>query len=328
MSKQELSSTYEEKIDWVTNTPLGIRVRNIGLVPAHLHENIVEFVFCLKGKINFAYGYEDFLLHAGEFITVDKDAHFLSAEDVNNIVISIYINLDRFKNKYPYITDLLFVCEATIQSKGPYPTQYHNQLKGLLIALLHFYSNHDAKENGYSSTLMGCCENIVDMLVTRFDITYFLHPQLIKKPELMERNRQMLGYLQRYYAEPISLEDMAAHFGLTKSYISEFLRTYEIGFRKSLSYIRSNNSEKLLLYTDMNIVEISESCGFSDSKYYYKAFKEWYKCTPKQFRTIFRNKMNLESMEANIPIEDTRILLHELVMGHYLEYFLHAPFDL
>jgi len=316
---------YEEQISWFPNTPLGILARRVGVIPAHVHEKLIEIVFCLQGEVKFSYGYEEFLLQPGEFVTVDKDAHFLSAENAQNLVVSIYIDLTWFQPKYPYITDLLFVCEATRHSDGPYPTVYHNQMKGLLIALLQYKAQHDTKDADYTKTLVDCCGHIVDMLMNRFDITYFYHPNLFEKPELMERNRQIQGYLQEHYTESVTLEDLATHFGLTKSYVSEFMRNYEIGFRRSLSYIRANNSEKLLLHTDLNIVQISEACGFSDPKYYYSAFKDWYKCTPKQFRTIYWNKMNQENAETVIPLHEIKPLLHELVMGHYLEYFLYSP---
>lgn len=316
---------YEELITWVPNTPLGILVRSVGVVPAHIHDNLIEIVFCLQGEVQFSYGYEKFLLRPGEFVTVDKDAHFLSAENEQNVVVSIYIDLEWFRNKHPYVTDLLFVCEATIDANGPYPTAYHNQFRGLLIALLQYKAHHDSTDSEYIKILADCCENVVDLLLNRFDITCFYHPQLFGKPELMERTRQIHSYLQNHYTESITLEDLGSHFGFTKSYLSEFMRTYEIGFRKSLSYIRANNSQKLLLHTDLNIVEISEACGFSDSKYYYKAFKDWYKCTPKQFRTIYRNKMNSENKEKVISIQEIRPLLHEWVMNHYLEYFLYSP---
>ena len=322
---QNSNPQYEEKILWVPNTPLGVLIRSVGVVPAHIHDNLIEIVFCLQGDVRFAYGYEEFSLRPGEFVTVDKDAHFISAENEQNVVASIYINLEWFQNKHPYITDMLFVCEATKESKGPYPIVYHNQFRGLLIALLQYIANHDLKDLDYLKTLVDCCENIVDLLMNRFDIVYFYHPQLFEKPELMERTRQIHGYLQKHYAERLTLEDLASHFGFTRSYISEFMRNYEIGFRRSLGYIRANNSQKLLLHTDLNIVEISEACGFSDAKYYYKAFKDWYKCTPKLFRTIYRNKMKSENTEKIIPISEIKPLLHEWVMSHYLEYFLYSP---
>jgi len=313
---------YEENIPWIKGTPLGIRIRSIEFVPTHMHENIVEIIFCLKGSVWFSYGYEEFLLSEGEFISVDKDAHFLYDDKADNTCISFYIDLNWFLEKFPYITSLLFVCEATKESFQTYPTKDHEQMKGILISLLFYLSNHDSSEKDYIQTVIHGTERIVDLFINRFDITFYYNPDLVSKKDLMERNRYMQVYLRAHSSDKITLESMAKDFNLTKSYISEFLRTFEIGFRKSLSYIRANNSERLLLMTDMNIVDISEACGFSDTKYYYNAFKEWYKCTPRQFRTIYRSKMKEESLEKELNMNDVLEPLNQMILNHYLELFL------
>jgi AraC-like DNA-binding protein len=86
--------------------------------------------------------------------------------------------------------------------------------------------------------------------------------------------------------------------------------------------VRANKSEKLLLSTNLNITEISESCGFSDPQYYYQAFKKWYKCTPRQFRNIYRDRMekscNEEELELNIILEP----LNDMILNHHLDLFL------
>jgi AraC-type DNA-binding domain-containing proteins len=313
---------YKEEIPWVKNTPLGIRIRDIEFVPTHIHENIVEIIFCLKGSVKFVYGFEEFNLSAGEFISVDKDAHFLCRGEEDNICVSFYINLEWFLKKYPYITSLLFVCEATKESSRPYPTYYHKQMRGTLIAILFYLATHENANKEFQDTLIKGAERIVDLLVNHFDLAFYYYPDLVLKKEVMERNRNMMVYLQAHSTEKITLEGMAHDFNLTKSYISEFLRTFEIGFRKLLSYIRANNSEKLLLTTDMNIMDISESCGFSDSKYYYSAFKEWYKCTPRQFRKIYRNKMTEEDSAREVHLSDVLDLVNEMILEHYLDLFL------
>lgn len=313
---------YEEQISWIKNTPLGIRIRNIEFVPTHMHENIVEIILCLKGSVKFSYGFEEFTLSAGEFISVDKDAHFLYEGKGDNICVSYYINLEWFLEKYPFITSLLFACEATQESSRPYPTYHHKQMKGMLIAILFYLANHENHSGDFQKTIINGAERIVDMLINHFDIVYYYNPNLKIKTELMERNRNMMAYFQEHYTEKVTLDSVANEFNLAKAYISEFLRTYEVGFRKSLSYIRANKSEKLLLTTDMNIMDISEACGFSDPKYYYYAFKEWYKCTPRQFRKIYRDKMNVDIKEEELDLDETLELLNEMILKHYLELFL------
>lgn len=313
---------FQEKISWIPDTPVGIRILNIAFVPTHIHENIVEIILCLQGSVKFCYGYEEFTLSEGEFITVDKDAHYLFNDNNHNICVSFYINLEWFLEKYPYITSLLFVCEATKGGSRPYPTYYHKQLKGILIAILVYHLKHEYNDKEFINTIINGAERIIDILINHFEIVYFYNPDLVLKKELMERNHEVMVYLRNHSDEKITLDSMARDFNLTPSYVSEFLRTFDIGFRKTLSYIRANKSEKLLLASDMNITDISEACGFSDPKYYYSAFKKWYKCTPLQFRKNYRNKMFGKASENELKKEDLLGILNDRMLDHFVDLFL------
>lgn len=99
--------------------------------------------------------------------------------------------------------------------------------------------------------------------------------------------------------------------------MSEYLRKMSVGFRGMMSYIRANESETYLLRTNKTILEISEECGFSDVKYYYSAFKRWYKCTPKQFREQY-GKVSEEKIRY-LDIIDTKDILEKLLTDHYME---------
>lgn len=313
---------FEEKISWIPDTPLGIRIRNIELVPTHMHENIIEIILCLQGSVTFCYAYEEFTLSEGEYILIDKDAHYLVSDDRDNICVSFYLDLTFFVKQYPYITNLVFVCEATKGTSRPYPTVYHKQLKGILMALLAYLSKHEPGDSNFKHKVIHGAERIVDILVDRFEIIYYYNPDIVLKDELLERNRRLMVYLREHSAEKITLGSVARAFNLTQSYISEFMRTYGIGFQKILSYTRANNSEKLLLTSDINITDISEACGFSDPKYYYSAFREWYKCTPLQFRKIYRDKMYDKASEHDLNQEDLHEMLNERMTTHLIDLFL------
>lgn len=313
---------FEETIPWILDTPLGIRIRQIDYVHTHRHEDVLEIIFCLQGSVKFSYAYEEFVLEAGDYISVDKDAHFLFDGTEDNICVSFYIDLQKCSKKYPYLTSLLFVCESTKAVKRMLSQQRYAQLKGRLIALLHYYLRHDVTETGYAETIEAATEQIVSMFVNNFDIIYYYTPEANKSKQRMDRYREIMVYFNTHYAEKVSLESMAAHFNLSSQYISEFQRATGIGFRKSLQYMRANQSQKLLLETAMNITEISEACGFSDPKYYYQAFKAWYKCTPREFRKIYGSEIGDGAKEADVSVQQAAEPLETMMKSHYLSIFL------
>lgn len=311
---------YKEQIPWIEGTPLGLKIRKAKFIPLHLHEDIIEIIFCLQGSIKFDYAYEQFTLHEGEFVSVDKDAHYLhSGEDA--VCVSYYIDLKWFREKYPYITNLLFVCEYCADSETP-KRECHDRLKGILIALLFYLGSREEIDDECREVITKSVGEIVDLFVNQFDIIFFYDPHMELSPELMERHREFSSFLQTHSGERLTLKDLADEFHLAESYISEFLRKVDVGFRGSLGYMRAYRSEKFLLSTDITITEISELCGFSDPKYYYEAFKKWYHCTPRQFRKSFKDKMEGDAEESALKISDVHDLLDELMTDHYLELFL------
>ena len=69
--------------------------------------------------------------------------------------------------------------------------------------------------------------------------------------------------------------------------------------------IRLEHSAKLLITTNIPIIEISEECGFESLSYYYHRFKEYYSISPRKFRKMGKEGqvylMGDLSVKAEIP---------------------------
>ena len=304
-----------EKIRRIGDTPLSISVYSVEEAPTKINDRgILEIIFCLKGRVRFSYAYEEFTLHAGEYISVDRDAYYLYG-DGNNLLVSFYFDLACYKSKYHFICNNLFVCEGLAETAMDYPREEHRRLKGMLIALLKFIS-----ENGSAEKVAGASERIVDMFVERFDIFFFHAGAGAGDKKGLAKLHEINDYLHSHMKEKVCIGDIAARFNFTEGYMSEYLRKMSVGFRGMMSYIRANESETYLLRTNKTILEISEECGFSDVKYYYSAFKRWYKCTPKQFREQY-GKVSEEKIRY-LDIIDTKDILEKLLTDHYMETYL------
>ncbi len=93
------------------------------------------------------------------------------------------------------------------------------------------------------------------------------------------------GYIENHYMEDISIEDIAAHLGLNRSYFSklfkkmthkspqEFLITYRI--HKACEYLRSTN---------MTIGDIASHVGYPNQFHFTRAFKSIMKLPPNEWR--------------------------------------------
>lgn len=313
-----VNHSFEADIIQIGNTPLSISVYSVKDKPLHMHEaGTLEIIFCLAGTVTFAYAYEEFTLNAGEYVSVDRDAYYLHS-DRYNMCVSFYVDFMWFEKKYPNIKHMLFVCEGCAETTMPYPTAHHDRLRGTLIALLKFVLDSSIKQDEAKITRI--TESITDLFVNHFDIIFFHSEKTEINQETLRRSQEICAYFDKHYKEKITLHDLSVHLGLSSSYLSEFMRKVSLGFRQMLAYTRANKSEWYLIHTNYTIVEISEECGFSDPQYYYKAFKEWYKCTPKQFREKYIN----HSQDHMVYYEPSviRTIVDHLMIEHYMSLFL------
>lgn len=97
--------------------------------------------------------------------------------------------------------------------------------------------------------------------------------------------KNMVGYIQKFYCEKITLSDIAAAGAVGQSKCCKLFDRY-IGFTPNAYLIkyRLNQSVWYLKNTDMTITEIAQAVGFSGSSYYAEAFRKWYGVSPSGYR--------------------------------------------
>ncbi len=85
-------------------------------------------------------------------------------------------------------------------------------------------------------------------------------------------------------SDTITLKEVAGHFGYHQNYISALLRK-ETGktFTQIVKEKRMNKAMLLLKGSDLSVEEISAMLGYSDESNFYKAFKEYFGKTPREF---------------------------------------------
>ncbi len=106
------------------------------------------------------------------------------------------------------------------------------------------------------------------------------------------RMEKFLYYIAQHYREEVSLEELAASAGVSKS---ECLRCFKQSLNttpyKYLMDYRLSKAMDLLLHTDRQVSEIGVLTGFDQPSYFGKCFRDRLGCTPKEYRR--KNLKNL-----------------------------------
>lgn len=94
--------------------------------------------------------------------------------------------------------------------------------------------------------------------------------------------------MQKNIQEKLSLDRIANSANLSKYHFSRiFKETSGCSPMQYLAMLRIRLSIELMQNTDYNMTEISEACGFSAPNYFNKAFKDYVKTTPYQYKTQY-----------------------------------------
>lgn len=97
-----------------------------------------------------------------------------------------------------------------------------------------------------------------------FDFGHFEHADILQKA---------VNYVHANYPGKLTMEDMARHVGLSRSYLSTIFKA-ELGssFSQFVNTIRIDKSKELLSGTSLSLAEIAAAVGYADQSYYTKMF--------------------------------------------------------
>ncbi len=102
---------------------------------------------------------------------------------------------------------------------------------------------------------------------------------------------KVIDYINKNYAEEITTNNLAEMLHISEGHFCNVFKSATgSSANEYILNVRVKKAKRLLGYTDMNITEISNSCGFNDPNYFARVFKKRLDRTPKQFRLEFKQK--------------------------------------
>lgn len=95
---------------------------------------------------------------------------------------------------------------------------------------------------------------------------------------------QVIRYLTEHFREPLRLDDLAARFFISKSYLNRHFKAYtNATVYAYLMALRITHARRMLR-EGATAAEAGRECGFSDYSTFYKAFKAQTGLTPQEFK--------------------------------------------
>lgn len=96
---------------------------------------------------------------------------------------------------------------------------------------------------------------------------------------------QVIRYITEHFGEPLTLEDIAAEFFVSKSYLTRHFKAYTNSTVYAYIMALRLTHARRMLREGIPAVEAGRECGFSDYSTFYKAFKTQTGLSPQQFKS-------------------------------------------
>ncbi len=289
-----------EYIVYPPDSPIKITYANIKEYPIHWH-NSIEILYVLRGSINVNVDADSFevLEREMEIINVDE-AHRIYSDEDNRVLI---FNIDPyfFEKYYKDINNIFFYTSST--DDGAQDGEEYDLLRNFLAKLL---CEAVQKLDDYDKEIESILIDLLYHLINNFHYLTYEKEELKEKTEQLARYHRISKYIFNNYDSNITLQEIAKKEFLSPHYLSHEIK-YATGnsFTDLVNQTRVEESVKLLLDSDLSISDISDEVGFSHVRYLNKNFKNYYGCTPLQYRK--KNKLTEEEFEQIKKVEILKI---------------------
>ncbi|MDQ1910561.1 AraC family transcriptional regulator [Paenibacillus sp. GD4] len=163
--------------------------------------------------------------------------------------------------------------------------------KEAYLHIMDIFEESQSGRRGYEMAISASIKRLL-LLLLRYDSRGLL--QGTESEELM-RIRPALDYVDQHLAEKIAVEDVCSVLNLSYHYfIKYFKKVMGLSFIDYVNYKRIKKAERLLLTRDLSIMEVGCEAGIPNMAQFYKMFKRFNQCSPKEFKQRMRG-------EAKVP---------------------------
>lgn len=155
-------------------------------------------------------------------------------------------------------------------------------VENLLFSIM---SEMKGKRLGYEFVIRSKIAELLIFIMRCKNGEYTTYQAETVKTEKHKKIHEIAEYINLYYKNKISLDYLAKHFYVSKSYLSRIYKEVT-GFtvNEYINIVRIKKAKLLLETTNKSITEIAEQVGYDSITYFEKVFKIYMETSPLKYR--------------------------------------------
>lgn len=249
-------------------------------VPLH-HHDFYECYLFISGDVTYIIEGKSYSLLPGDIILINsKDLHqpIINDNEVPYERIVLWLDKAFLRSLSAETTDLIRcfeddkrnnVIRANVESQ-----QVIKSILGKLLSL--------DKYSGMRKDLLYRAY-IVELLITLNNILFFHHDKINIEIAKSNQIEEIIQYINDHLEDEIRIDDLVSHFYISKFHlIRKFKKHTGTTIHKYIIQKKLILAKELIL-KGIPIIQVYKQCGFGDYSNFFRAFKNEYGVTPKQF---------------------------------------------
>lgn len=257
--------------------------------PWHYHKE-VEFLAVVEGHLGIQSRRNYKILGPGDVMILGASQPHRSHKPLTDKLRYIVFQVDLIRHFDQSTMPYLYCFSELTQplNKLNYIFEQDDQIKKQAFSIIiDVFNESQIQQRGYELSISSSIKRLM-LLMLRSDSQNVLN---YTEETDLNRLRPVLDFVDAHLAEKIYVEDACALLNLSYHYfIKYFKKIMGISFVDYINYKRIKKSELLLLTSELSILEVSYEVGITNMAQFYKLFKRFNNCSPKEFKQRMRNE--------------------------------------
>lgn len=243
-------------------------------IPFHWHDEL-QLSWVYEGELEYRINGDTFRLGKDKLLLINSQLMHSSRTAGNNArALCIDFSTDIF---HPLI--LKHYIRPFLENRGF--SYILLPLKPYQTAYLEDFLTWTKAPSGYFS-IMNFLSQMFDEVIREFQEGNELNY------EEMEQFHTILNYVYEHYAEPLTVQQLAAHIMTNKNRLMALFRKYtNMSPIKYLNEYRLYIARDMIVHTDKPISEISADVGYRQISYFIQQFRDNYGLSPLKYRNKY-----------------------------------------
>lgn len=277
---------YQEKIEY-ENPLLSIKVwlgqrSTSSLINWHHHPEC-ELMLIQKGRLDVEVGSDLYALGEGDVVVLGssqlhRDRSY--AESLEYIILQFDLQAFFDQSTIPYLqyfneTKVPLSAMNYIFKDNPQATQ------DVAGCIREIYEESLRKESGYELAVNLLIKRILLILIRNDTLGLLADQDRVERIRL----KPVLDYVEDNIGERVAVEDACRLANMSYYYFVKFFKkTMGLSFTEYVNFRKIKRAEQLLLTRDLSISEVGDQTGMPNMAHFYKMFKRFNHCSPKEFQ--------------------------------------------